>query len=86
MLLVSFHLTYPLEQIEAGLEVIQKNQRRKLTGLIVLDETDFMNTVFKSIVAELELREHEGQYKGNAQHLAQKLVDLIAKEVCEDGA
>lgn len=73
-----------LELINAGLDIIKANKYREFTGLIVLDKTDFMNTIHKSIIAELEQREHEGQYKGNAHHLAQELVDLIVKGVCEN--
>ncbi len=73
-----------LEQFDRALDIIKENRNRKANGLIVLDDADFKNTLHKSVIAELERLEHEGQYKGNAHRLAQRLVDMIVKEVHKD--
>lgn len=73
-----------LEQIEGGLEIIKKNRHREQTGIIVLEVIDFKNTLYRSMIPEIDKREDEGEFAGNVKNLTETLVDLIIKEVCNN--
>lgn len=39
------------------------------------------NKIYKGLIGECEKIEHEGSYKGNGHHLAQKLTNLVLVEL-----
>lgn len=67
-----------LELLSDGIDTIIKNKHHSVYGVIVLDKTLFENVVYGSILEECEGMEHEGKYKGNGHHLAQRLCNLIS--------
>ena len=72
-----------LELLDAGLEIIKENQYRKVTGIIVIDETDFKNILFNSMISNIENRLFTEQNTGTAKQLTEELVNLIIKKVCK---
>ena len=48
--------------------------------ILNIDESGFKNIAYKSIIQELERLEHNGTYKGNGHHLAQRLVTMLYEE------
>lgn len=70
-----------LELMDAGMELIKKNWRREETGIIVLDILDFKNTLFRSIIPEINKREDAGEFAGNVKNLTETLVDLIVDAI-----
>ena len=67
-----------LELLSDGIDIIIKNRQHSACGVVVLDKTMFENVVYGSILGECEGMEHEGKYKGNGHHLAQRLCNLIS--------
>ena len=47
-------------------------------------ETDFKNTLFQSMIGEINRREDIGEFAGNVKDLTETLVDLVAEEVCKN--
>jgi len=70
-----------LELLSSSLHIIENNRRRKLAGVVIVDKTGFGNALYKSMIQELEGLEHTGRYDGNSHHLAQRLCEMISKEV-----
>lgn len=66
-----------LELMDAGLELIKKTERWDDAGVVVLDTLDFKNYLFKIIINEIDERDNNGEYIGNAKDLAETLVDRI---------
>jgi len=74
-----------LEVLSDSLEIIEQNRKNKYTGVVVLSKTDFQNTLYRSMIGELERLERVGQYQGNGHHLAQRIGDMIYKECFANG-
>jgi predicted transcriptional regulator len=70
-----------LQLLSAGLHTIEDARRRKLAGVVIISKTDFENSLYRSMIKELEHLEHTGKYQGNGHHLAQRLIEMISKEV-----
>ena len=70
--------------LDTGLKIIAKNRHRSVTGVIVLNELDFKNILYKSIIPELELRVNRGAYVGDIKDLSETLVELIMDKVTND--
>jgi len=70
-----------LELLSDGLRTIEDARQRKLAGVVIIDKTDFENALYRSMIQELEHLETIGKYSGNGHHLAQRLVEMISKEV-----
>lgn len=69
-----------IKLLNEGIESIHKSRN---TGLIIKNETDFKNTSYRAMIEELERLEHDGMYKGNGHHLAQRLVEMLYNEFKE---
>jgi len=74
-----------LKLLSESLEIIYNNRNYKYTGAIILSKTAFQNTVYRSMIEELERLEHEGQFQGNGHHLAQRIGEMIYKECFVNG-
>lgn len=69
-----------LQRLNDALNIMKKNKHYKFTGAIITDEAKFGNSIWRSIIRELEVLERENKYKGNGHHLSQTLIELIQKE------
>ncbi len=70
-----------LKLLSESLEIIEQSRKNKFSGVVILNKTDFENSVYRSITPELEHLEHTGKYQGNGHHLVQRLIEMISKEV-----
>lgn len=75
-----------LKLLSESLEIIYNNINYKNTGAIILSKTAFQNTLYRSMIGELERLEHAGQFNGNGHHLAQRIGDMIYKECFANGS
>lgn len=73
-----------LELINAGLDIIKANRRRETTGFIVIDILDFKNTLYRSMIPEIDRREAIGEFAGNVKDLTESLVCLVVEEANKD--
>jgi len=69
-----------LALLSKSLEIVEQSRKNKYNGVIVLSKTAFQNTLYKSMIGELEQLEHVGSFQGNGHHLAQRLIDMIYNE------
>lgn len=72
-----------LLEIDSAIEILLKNRNAQDKGVIILDELSFKNTIHHAVITQFEKIEHEGQYNGDAEELAQKIVELIYEEITE---
>jgi len=69
-----------LKLLSDSLEIIEQKRKNKFTGVVVIDKMDFKNTLYRSMIQELEQLEQSGKYQGNGHHLAQRLADMVCGE------
>ena len=74
-----------LKLLSESLEIIYNHRHYKNTGAIILSKTAFQNTLYRSMIGELERLEHEGRFKGNGHHLAQRIGDMVYEECFVNG-
>lgn len=75
------HKSSSLIKIESAINIIIANRSAKDRGVIVLDAVEFKNTLFNSIIPELEIRMDQGAYVGDIADLSETLVEIIIEKV-----
>lgn len=71
-----------LELLSDGIDIINKNKKHSINGVVVIDKTSFENSIYRSVIQKIEKLESDGKYNGNGHHLAQNVVELISNEIC----
>lgn len=70
-----------IEAFSNGLQIILDNRKQKLAGVIITDVTSFKNAIYKSVLQEFEELERDKRYLGNGHHLAQRVSEMVCKEI-----
>lgn len=59
------------------------NEDKKMKHVIEYKDNELKNAVYKSVLGICERIEHDGSYKGNGHHLAQKITDEVVSVLSE---
>lgn len=74
-----------ISRINDGINTIVNNQQAKNTGVIIISELAFKNSLFQAILPELQTREKEPGITGAPHELAQELVKSIYERIAGTG-
>ncbi len=55
----------------------------KMVPKIKIDESNLKNVIYKEVIRILEPLESKGEYRGNAHHLAQDIVEKVTSAIME---